>query len=91
MELFSPKLIDEGRLATLTQIYLELRLPLHAARNAAGADLANLVTIQEETVSISERSSGRHSVSPPWEGVRYPGSAHIRLEYLLRSAVELLL
>jgi len=39
MELFSPKLIDEGKLAALTQVYLKLRLPLHAARNAAGADL----------------------------------------------------
>jgi hypothetical protein len=65
MELFSPKLIDKGKLAALIRVYLELRLPLHAARKAAGADLANLVTIQEETLSISERSSGRHSVSPP--------------------------
>ena len=64
MELFSPKLIDKGKLAALTQVYLKLRLPLHAARNAAGADLANLVMIPEETVSISERFSRRHSVSP---------------------------
>ena len=64
-ELFSPKLIDEGKLAALTQVYLELRLPLHAARKAAGADLANLVTSREETVSISKRSSDRHSFSPP--------------------------
>ena len=63
MELFSPTLIDKGKLAALIQIYLELRLPLHAARNAAGADLGNLVRIQEETVSISGRSSGRHLVS----------------------------
>jgi len=39
MELFSPKLIDKGKLAALIRVYLELRLPLHAARNAAGADL----------------------------------------------------
>jgi hypothetical protein len=64
MELFSPKPINERKLAALTRVYLELRLPLHAARKAAGADLATLVTIQEETVSILERRSGRHSVSP---------------------------
>jgi hypothetical protein len=46
MELFSPKLIDKGKLAALTQVYLKLRLPLLAARNAAGADLANLQIVR---------------------------------------------
>ncbi|MGA8658332.1 MAG: hypothetical protein WB586_19500 [Chthoniobacterales bacterium] len=42
MELFLPKLTDEERLATLAQVYLELRLPPEAALDAARADLVNL-------------------------------------------------
>jgi hypothetical protein len=42
MELFLPQLTDEERLAALAQVYLELRLPLKAALDAARADLLNL-------------------------------------------------
>jgi len=42
MELSLSKLIDEEKLAALAQVYLDLRLPVHAALNAARADLVNL-------------------------------------------------
>lgn len=42
MELSLPNLIDEERLAALARVYLELRLPLKAALDAARADLVNV-------------------------------------------------
>jgi hypothetical protein len=52
MKLSLPQRTDKERLAALAQVYLALGLPLKAALDAARADLANLVAVEEELYRV---------------------------------------